>query len=160
MCAYVLREPPPPPKALPRRWACPCLAPSQYLTVLSRFLQKHRGGKREGRQLSLVEKMCVFMMDSTEWEPWFESLGVLWCDQGVTHRFPASSAQPLIRHLAFSLMLDYSPCVPRPPCQLVDLYWKGECGLRVYQEYILSPVTRLVQCSWHKTMYSIQLCTK
>lgn len=28
----------------------------------------------------------------------------------VVHRFPAISAKPLIRHLAFSLVLDYSLC--------------------------------------------------
>lgn len=51
----------------------------------------------------------------------------------VVHRFPAISAKPLIRHLAFSLVLDYSLCELPLPSQLLEgvCVFLSEC-VRLY----------------------------
>lgn len=45
----------------------------------------------------------------------------------VVHRFPAISAKPLIRHLAFSLVLDYSLCERPLASQLLEGVCVSEC---------------------------------
>ena len=84
-----------------------------------------RGDKREkalaGQEFTLLFLILLWWMVQTEchdvclWECCFVT-------SGVAHRFPTISTQPLIRHLAFSLVQDYSLCELPLPLSII-----GDC---------------------------------
>lgn len=106
-----------------RKWGTPYVTRAfawQHAHVSSQTTEQ-KGDKREkvfscGGVLfffffSSFFSCCFVMMDSADWVPW---CACLWeccvVTSRVAHRFPAISTKPLIRHLAFSLVLDYSLC--------------------------------------------------